>query len=108
MSNLLNTDQTQKTADQTAGGITAGISGAGKTVTSTLGNTLGGIANTAGGVVGSAGRGLGDTVNSVTGETGRPIGDGLKNITGGIEKGVQDVSQGVKDTGEWKTSEGSS
>lgn len=40
----------------------SGVTGAAKFVTSTLGNTVGGVTNTVGGVVGAAGRGVAETV----------------------------------------------
>lgn len=81
----------------------SGVTGAGKTVTSTLGNTVGGLTNTVGGVVGAATRGIGETVTGATGGLGKPLGDGIANIGTGVEGGVAHVSQGVKDAGEWKT-----
>ncbi|KAL3479484.1 hypothetical protein BJX99DRAFT_255488 [Aspergillus californicus] len=53
-----------------------GVTGAAKFVTSTLGNTVGGLSSTVGGVAGAATRGLGDTVSSATGSTGKP---GIEN-----------------------------
>jgi hypothetical protein len=90
------TDKTEKKQE-------SGITGAGKVVTSTLGNTVGGLANTVGGVVGAASRGLGETVTSATGGLGKPVGEGVANIGTGVESGVANVAQGVKDAGEWKT-----
>ncbi|KAK3694401.1 hypothetical protein B0T22DRAFT_477153 [Podospora appendiculata] len=81
----------------------SGITGAGKTVTSTLGNTVGGLTNTVGGVLGAASRGIGETVTGATGGVGKPLGDGIANIGTGVEGGIGSVSQGVKDAGEWKT-----
>lgn len=80
-----------------------GVTGAGKMVTSTLGNTVGGLTNTVGGVVGAASRGLGETVTGATGGFGRPLGDGLANVGTGVEDGAASVAKGVKDAGEWKT-----
>lgn len=57
MSGLLGND----TKDQESG-----LTGAAKTGTSTLGNTVGGLTNTVGGIVGGAGRGLGETVSGAT------------------------------------------
>ncbi|OKL58487.1 hypothetical protein UA08_06295 [Talaromyces atroroseus] len=54
-----------------------GATGATKFVTSTLGNTVGGLSRTAGNVTGAASRGVGDTINSATGSAGRPVGDAL-------------------------------
>jgi hypothetical protein len=72
-------------------------------VTSTLGNTAGGLAHTVGGVVGAASRGVGETVTAATGGLGKPLGDGVANIGTGVEGGVGSVAKGVKDAGEWKT-----
>ena len=80
-----------------------GATGAAKVVTSTLGNTVGGLTNTVGGVVGAASRGLGETVTGATGGFGKPLGDGLSNVGTGIEGGAASVAKGVKDAGEWKT-----
>jgi hypothetical protein len=80
-------------------GATAGA----KFVTSTVGNTLGGVTNTVGGVVGALGRGVGETLEGATGSTGRPVAQGLKDATNGIEKGANDVAGGVKRAGEWKS-----
>ncbi|KAK3329873.1 hypothetical protein B0H66DRAFT_597435 [Apodospora peruviana] len=82
---------------------TSGATGAAKTVTSTLGNTVGGLTNTVGGVVGAASRGIGETVTGATGGMGKPLGDGIANIGTGVEGGAASVSKGVKDAGEWKT-----
>ncbi|KAK3382738.1 hypothetical protein B0T24DRAFT_672698 [Lasiosphaeria ovina] len=81
----------------------SGVTGAGKMVTSTVGNTVGGLTNTVGGVVGAASRGIGETVTGATGGLGKPLGDGIANIGTGLEGGVASVSQGVKDAGEWKS-----
>ncbi|KAL4774185.1 hypothetical protein BDW60DRAFT_205363 [Aspergillus nidulans var. acristatus] len=67
----------------------SGVTGAAKFVTSTLGNTVGGVSKTLGGVTGAATRGLGDTVNSATGSTGRPVGDALGNVGTGLEDGLK-------------------
>ena len=80
-----------------------GVTGAGKMVTSTIGNTVGGLTNTVGGIVGAAGRGLGETVNGATGGLGKPLGDGIANVGTGVEGGAASVAKGVKDAGEWKT-----
>jgi phage-related protein len=79
-------------------GATAGA----KFVTSTVGNTLGGITNTIGGVVGAVGRGVGETIEGATGSAGRPVAKGLTDATNGIENGTKDVAGGVKRAGEWK------
>jgi len=100
MSDILNS--VTGSADKSSKDTQSGITGAGKTATSTLGNTVGGLTNTVGGVVGAAGRGLGETVNSVTGDMGRPVGDGLSNIGSGLEGAGDSASKGVKNAGEWK------
>jgi ribosomal protein L11 len=41
-------------------------------------------------------------VSGTTGSAGKPVGDGLGNAGTNVEKGVGDVSQKTKDTGEWK------
>ncbi|KAK4231461.1 hypothetical protein QBC38DRAFT_223186 [Podospora fimiseda] len=76
--------------------------GLGKTVTSTLGNTLGGLTDTLGDTVGSAGSGLGNTINSATGQTGVPVGDMITNLTGGVSGAAKSLGKGIKDTGEMK------
>ncbi|KAK2073437.1 hypothetical protein P8C59_007722 [Phyllachora maydis] len=96
MSNLLHTNKT--TGHDAHSGVTA----AAQTVTSTLGNTLGGLTNTVGGVVGAAGRGVGETVNGATGGAGRPLGDGIGHVASGVEGAGQDVAQGVRKAGQWK------
>jgi hypothetical protein len=103
MSNINIPQQTDKTTKDAQSGILS----AGKTVTSTLGNTLGGVTNTAGGVVGSAGKGIGETVNSATGDTGKPLGDTISNVGSGVDKTGQGLSQGLRDAGEMKRSEDS-
>jgi hypothetical protein len=80
-------------------GATAGA----KFVTSTVGNTLGGVTNTLGGVVGALGRGVGETLEGATGSAGRPVAKGLVDATNGIEKGAGDVAGGVKRAGDWKS-----
>jgi hypothetical protein len=84
---------------QQESGATAGA----KFVTSTVGNTLGGVTNTVGGVVGALGRGVGETLEGATGSAGRPVARGLMDATNGIEKGANDVAGGVKRAGEWKS-----
>lgn len=81
-----------------------GATGAAKFVTSTLGNTVGGVARTVGGVTGAAGRGLGDTITGATGSLGKPVGDALANATTGLESGTKRVAKGVEDAGQWKGS----
>ncbi len=51
-----------------------GVTGAAKFVTSTLGNTVGGVTRTVGCVTGAATRGVGDTITSVTGSAGWKMG----------------------------------
>ncbi|KAF3028550.1 hypothetical protein E8E15_009290 [Penicillium rubens] len=79
-----------------------GATGAAKFVTSTLGNTLGGVTRTVGGVAGTAGRGVGDTITSATGSAGEPIGNALSNVSSGLENGAKRVAQGTEDAGKWK------
>ncbi|MCJ1371793.1 hypothetical protein MMC20_003012 [Loxospora ochrophaea] len=79
-----------------------GATGAAKFVTSTVGNTVGGLASTVGHVTGAAGRGIGDTINSATGSVGRPLGDGLKSVTDGIEAGAVGTGKGIEDAGKRK------
>lgn len=79
-----------------------GVTGAAKTVTGILGNTVSGVTNTVGGIVGGATRGLGETVNGLTGGAGRPVGDGLANVGTGVEKGMGDIAKGARDAGNWK------
>ncbi|KAJ5543498.1 hypothetical protein N7535_005922 [Penicillium sp. DV-2018c] len=63
-----------------------GATGAAKFVTSTLGNTLGGVTRTVGGVAGTAGRGIGDTISSATGSAGEPIGNVLSNTSSRVRR----------------------
>ncbi|CAI7611126.1 unnamed protein product [Penicillium palitans] len=79
-----------------------GVTGAAKFVTSTLGNTLGGVTRTVGGVTGTAGRGIGDTITSATGSAGEPIGNALGSASSGLENGAKRVAQGTEDAGKWK------
>ncbi|KAI4143191.1 MAG: hypothetical protein L6R39_004669 [Caloplaca ligustica] len=79
-----------------------GATGAAKFVTSTVGNTVGGLGKTVGGIVGAGGIGLGQTVTGATGSAGKPIGDALESLGEGVESGVKNVSQGVEDAGKWK------
>ncbi|EHY58963.1 hypothetical protein HRR83_001773 [Exophiala dermatitidis] len=79
-----------------------GATGAAKFVTSTVGNTVGGLVRTVGGITGAAGRGLGDTISSATGSVGKPLGDGLANAASGVEGGTNRVAKGVENAGEWK------
>jgi hypothetical protein len=79
-----------------------GVTGAAKFVTSTVGNTVGGVSRTVGGVTGAAGRGLGDTVNSATGSAGKPLGDALFVAGSGVEDGTRKVAKSVEHAGQWK------
>lgn len=92
-----------KTSTMNNNSTSKGATGVAKTVTSTVGDTVGGLTNTVGGVLGVATRGVGEAVNSATGGLGKPLGDGIANIGTGVEGGVGSVAQGVKDAGEWKT-----
>ncbi|KAL6698260.1 hypothetical protein J3F84DRAFT_366984 [Trichoderma pleuroticola] len=85
-----------------AGNLTDTVTGTAQSVTGILGNTVGGLGRTVGGVAGAATRGLGGTVNSVTGDTGRPVGDAVSSIGTGVEGGLESVSKGVEDAGQWK------
>ncbi|KAH7275416.1 hypothetical protein B0J15DRAFT_540438 [Fusarium solani] len=75
------TDDKKTTADS----ATEGVTGAAQFLTSTLGNTVGGLGRTVGNVTGAATRGVGDTVTAATGDLGRPLGDA-----------------GVENAGQWK------
>lgn len=81
----------------------SGATGAAKTVTSTIGHTVGGLTNTVGGITGAAGRGVGETIEGATGSVGKDVGRGLADAATGVEGGVKRVGEGVKNTGEWKT-----
>ena len=78
------------------------VTGAANFLTSTLGNTVGAVGKTAGSVTGAAARGVGDTVNAATGDYVKPVGDGVGNIGTGIQGGLDSVSKGVEDAGNWK------
>ncbi len=80
-----------------------GATGAAKFVTSTLGNTVGGIARTVGGVTGAAGRGIGDTITGATGSAGKPVGDALANVTSGVEDATKKTAKGVEEAGAWQS-----
>ncbi|KAG8169512.1 hypothetical protein KVR01_000257 [Diaporthe batatas] len=80
-----------------------GVTGAAKTGTGILGNTVSGLTNTLGGVVGGASRGVGETVNAVTGDVGKPLGDGVSNVGTSVEGTGQDIAQSARDAGQWKT-----
>ncbi|KAI4257292.1 MAG: hypothetical protein LQ352_001704 [Teloschistes flavicans] len=79
-----------------------GATGAAKFVTSTVGNTVGGLGKTVGGVVGAGGRGLGQTVTGATGSAGKPVGEAIESLGNGVENGANNVSKGVEDAGKWK------
>ncbi|KAL8842539.1 MAG: hypothetical protein Q9170_000493 [Blastenia crenularia] len=79
-----------------------GVTGGAKFVTSTVGNTIGGIGRTVGGVVGAGGRGLGQTITSATGNAGKPVGEAIESLGNGVEGGAKNVSKGVEDAGKWK------
>ena len=79
-------------------GATAGV----KFVTSTIGNTVGGLTNTVGGIVGAGGRGLGQTIEGATGSAGKPIARGLADAATGVEDGSYMVGNGVKNAGKGK------
>ncbi|KAJ7618039.1 hypothetical protein FB45DRAFT_981284 [Roridomyces roridus] len=79
-----------------------GATGAAKFVTSTLGNTVGGVARTVGNVTGAAGRGVGDTITSATGSAGKPLGDAIGSLGTGIQGGTEGLAQGVERAGQWK------
>ena len=80
----------------------SGASGAATAVTSTLGNLVGGLSNTAGGIVGATGRGLGQTVTGVTGNTGKPVGDALQSLGNGVQDGTSQVARGAENAGQGK------
>ncbi|CAI4212374.1 unnamed protein product [Parascedosporium putredinis] len=79
-----------------------GVTGAAKFVTSTVGNTVGGVVRTVGDVTGAAGRGVGDTVTNVTGSAGKPVGDALGSLGNGLQGGGDSVAKGVENAGQWK------
>ncbi|KAJ5788667.1 hypothetical protein N7457_003657 [Penicillium paradoxum] len=79
-----------------------GATGAAKFVTSTLGNTVGGVTRTVGGVTGTAGRGIGDTITGATGSAGESIGNALGSASTGLEDGTKRVAKGVEDAGQWR------
>ncbi|CAI7622377.1 unnamed protein product [Penicillium glandicola] len=78
-----------------------GVTGAAKFVTSTLGNTVGGVTRTVGGVAGTAGRGIGDTITGATGSAGEPVGNALSSASSGLESGVKRVADGAENAGKW-------
>ncbi|KAF7589408.1 hypothetical protein BBP40_004312 [Aspergillus hancockii] len=77
-----------------------GVTGAAKFVTSTLGNTVGGVSRTVGSVTGAATRGIGGTINGATGSAGKPVGDALGSLGTGVEDGATRVAKGVEDAGQ--------
>merc|ERR1711959_282467 len=83
---------------QQESGVTSGV----KFVTSTVGNTVGGLTNTVGGVVGALGRGVGETLEGATGSAGRPVARGVADATTSIEDGANRIAGGVKRAGEGK------
>ncbi|KAJ4270264.1 hypothetical protein NW762_001940 [Fusarium torreyae] len=85
-----------------AAGVGETVGGAANFLTSTLGNTVGGLGRTVGNVTGAATRGVGDTVTGVTGEAGRPLGDGVANLGTGVQGGLDSISKGVENAGQWK------
>ncbi|PNP75649.1 hypothetical protein FNYG_11058 [Fusarium nygamai] len=85
-----------------AGNVGETVGGGLNFLTSTVGNTVGGLGRTVGGVTGAATRGLGDTVTSATGDAGRPLGDGIGNLGTGVQGGLDSISKGVENAGQWK------
>ncbi|KAL8677866.1 MAG: hypothetical protein Q9186_005752 [Xanthomendoza sp. 1 TL-2023] len=69
-----------------------GVTGAAKFVTSTAGNTVGGLGRTIGGVVGAGGRGLGQTISGATGSAGKPVGEAIESLGNGVEKGAHNAT----------------
>ncbi|KAH1757296.1 hypothetical protein KXX41_006482 [Aspergillus fumigatus] len=80
-----------------------GVTGAAKFVTSTVGNTVGGVSRTVGGVTGAAARGVGGTITSATGSAGKPVGDALGSVGTGVEDAANRVAKGVEDAGQWRS-----
>ncbi|KAJ9423791.1 hypothetical protein QL093DRAFT_2080709 [Fusarium oxysporum] len=85
-----------------AGNVGETVGGGLNFLTSTVGNTVGGLGRTVGNVTGAATRGLGDTVTSATGDAGRPLGDGIGNLGTGVQGGLDSISKGVENAGQWK------
>lgn len=83
---------------QQESGVTSGV----KFVTSTVGNTVGGVTNLAGGLVGTTGRGVGEILEGATGSAGRPIARGLADASTSVEDGAARIAGGVKRAGEGK------
>ena len=79
-------------------GVTTGV----KFVTSTLGNTVGGLTNTVGGIVGAGGRGLGETIEGATGSGGKSVGRSIADVATGIENGTTAAAKEVKKAGQMK------
>jgi hypothetical protein len=79
-------------------GATAGV----KFVTSTVGNTVGGLVNTVGGIAGATGRGLGETIEGATGSAGRSVGRAIADGATSLENGARKAASGVKDAGQGK------
>ena len=69
-------------------------------VTSTVGNTAGGVAKTASGIIKATGRRVGDTVTGVTGSAGKPVKDALYSLGDGVEGGAKNIGDSVQDTGQ--------
>ncbi|KAL8627814.1 hypothetical protein Q9189_006496 [Teloschistes chrysophthalmus] len=73
-----------------------GATGAAKFVTSTVGNTVGGLGKTVGGVVGAGGRGIGQTVTAATGSAGKPVGEAIESLGNGVENGANNISDPIR------------
>lgn len=101
-SNSFNSTKINQTAMPTESNQDKGVTGAAKFLTSTLGNTVGGVTRTVGGVAGTAGRGIGDTITSATGSAGEPIGNALGSASSGLENGAEWVARGTENAGKWK------
>lgn len=71
-------------------------------MTSTIGNTAGGVVNTGGAVTGAAGRGLGETVEGATGSAGRPVGKAVGDGATTVEDGAHKAAREVKNAGQGK------
>ncbi|QKD57459.2 uncharacterized protein FOBCDRAFT_277094 [Fusarium oxysporum Fo47] len=71
-------------------------------VTSTLGNTVGGVVGTLGNVTGAALRGVGNTLTGTTGEIRQPVGNAVGGIVTGVESLLNNVAKGVEKAGEQK------
>ena len=86
----------------TIGKQDSGATAAVKFVTSTVGNTVGGVVNTVGGVAGAAGRGIGETIEGATGRAGRSVGVATADGATSLENGTHKVARGIKDVGQGK------